>query len=155
MREIAETARLAGSDFRFALAGKELRRLVAHELQSITNLRFFLAPDSEHIAQAFRETDLYIAPVRDGSGMKTKVETLSHTLAALATELALNGYECVANSQCVFSHHDISDALPRIKELNVFFATSAYILHQEAYVALIAHYSQSIVARQFRTLTGA
>lgn len=153
LREIVELARLAGPGFEFHLAGKGLQRQVDEELRAMSTLRFFSDPDSGQMEQIFRDADVYIAPVRDGSGMKTKVaEALSHALPVLATEHALNGYERVADAACIFRYHDSSDALPRLQTLSRLGASARAQLRLNAHASFVAHYAQSAVAAQFRAL---
>lgn len=153
IHEIAELARLAGTGFEFHLAGKGLHRITNSKLKNIRNLHFFSDPDSKHMTQIFREADIYIAPVRDGSGMKTKVaEALSHALPVLATDHALNGYESVATEKFIVRYKNNSDALSKLHKLSRCTSSKREILRKEAHAAFTAYYAQSSLELKFRKL---
>lgn len=153
MREVVEVARIAGSEFEFHLAGRGLDQVLDDELRRAKNIRFFSDPDVETMAQIFESADIYFAPVREGSGMKTKVaEALSHGLPVVATPHALSGYERVLDIESVAVYQDVNDAALRLREMGSVIRCGAGSLRKSAHSAFMLHYAQSSVDQKFLDL---
>jgi len=153
MYEFIDLALLAGSEFQFYLAGKGLDRVADERLRRLNNLHLISDPDDKEMDRLFSKGDIYLAPVRQGSGMKTKVaEALRYGLPVIATEHALIGYEAIINNDYIMQYESATEALRSLHNYKQYTAAERHKLHCAAYDAFLNNYSDSAASDHFKPI---
>ena len=82
-----------------------------------------IVPNPENMADVVRQGNYYICPIYAGSGLKLRIfDGLKQGLPVICHEVAANGYERVAEKECLFVYHDeqtFKEALGRLLSAEV------------------------------------
>lgn len=77
-----------------------------------------IIPNPEKIAHVVHLANYYVCPIYAGSGLKLRLfDGLRQGLPILCHEIAANGYEKVAESNCLFTYHDDSSFVEALQKL--------------------------------------
>ena len=83
-------------DARLIIAGAHPSKEIREAIGDNSSIILVDTPSSEEMAKLFLQSDIYLAPIFNGAGMKVKIaEALSYGLAVIGTNHAWIGYDLV------------------------------------------------------------
>lgn len=92
------------------IAGKKPTKELIDKIGKHSNIKLYNTPSEKEMNNIFNNTNIYIAPVFNGAGMKVKVaEALSYGLLVVGTEHALIGYDAAITANYAVVANSIKD----------------------------------------------
>jgi glycosyltransferase involved in cell wall biosynthesis len=113
IRNFQQMRKVMHSDFEIIIAGRNPHSLLIQESKEESSVKIVANPSNNEMNKILLGADLFISPVFEGSGMKTKiVEALAHGLPIIASYHSLIGYEFLDSyiNDIIFDFKDKDEA---------------------------------------------
>lgn len=112
------------SNIQIIIAGKNPNDILKNQVHNNKNVKLIPNPSKEKMKNILLSSDLYISPVFNGSGMKTKIaEALQHGLPIISSKHSLIGYD--------FLNKYINDVIFPFEDLNIQSFRNSFMLQKE------------------------